>query len=55
MTIRNIVLFCPDWSLISAYRNQFFAEIKTRMPLGLLKNGVIKECSKLAGEAGVHR
>lgn len=25
------------------------------MPLGLLKNGVIKECSKLAGEAGVHR
>lgn len=55
MITRSIVLFCPDWSLISAYRDESLTGLKPGIPLGLVSKGVIKECSNSASKAGIHR
>ena len=50
---RNIVLWCPRWSVVAAYRDESCAEASPGEPLALIRGGVVTECSADAADAGV--
>ena len=50
---RSIVLWCPRWSVVAAYRDESCAEASPGEPLALIRGGVVTECSADAADAGV--
>lgn len=50
---RSIVLWCPRWSVVAAYRDESCAEASPGVPLALMHGGVVRECSRDATDAGV--
>jgi protein ImuB len=50
---RSIVLWCPRWSVVAAYRDESCAEASPGEPLALIHGGVVTECSADAADAGV--
>ena len=50
---RSIVLWCPRWPVVAAYRDDSCAEASPGEPLALIHGGVVVECSLDATNAGV--
>jgi protein ImuB len=50
---RTIVLWCPGWSLVSAYGDDSLPEATPGIPIATLHKGVVEECSAEADLAGV--
>ena len=50
---RSIVLWCPRWSVLAAWRDESCAEASPDRPIALMHGGVVKECSLDALQAGV--
>jgi len=50
---RSIVLWCPRWPVVAAYRDDSCAEASPGEPLALIHSGVVVECSLDATAAGV--
>jgi protein ImuB len=50
---RSIVLWCPRWPVVAAYRDDSCAEASPEKPLALIQRGVVVECSANAADAGV--
>lgn len=50
---RSIVLWCPRWPVVAAYRDDSCAEASPREPLAITHGGVVVECSEDAARAGV--
>lgn len=50
---RSIVLWCPRWPVVAAYRDDSCGEAIPGQPLALIHGGVVVECSLNATQEGV--
>lgn len=50
---RSIVLWCPQWSVLAAYRDDALPEVTPEKPVALVQGGSVAECSVSAAQAGV--
>lgn len=51
--MRSIVLWCPDWSVVAAYRDDSLPEVTTDVPVALMRSGAVAHCCAQAKSAGV--
>jgi protein ImuB len=50
---RTLVLWCPGWSLVSAYGDDSLPEVAPGIPVAILHKGLVSECSPEASASGV--
>jgi len=50
---RTLVLWCPGWSLVSAYGDDSLPEVVPGIPVAILHKGLVSECSPEASASGV--
>jgi len=50
---RALVLWCPGWSLVSAYGDDSLPEVVPGIPVAMVHKGLVIECSPEALDAGV--
>jgi protein ImuB len=53
MMRRALVLWCPGWSVVSAYGDDSLPEVVPGVPVAIVHKGLVSECSPEALDAGV--